>query len=316
MTKIFANLLYSLLYLLSLLPLKFLYKISDLISFFLFKVFRYRMNVVYTNLARSFPNMKYSELNKEVKKYYQYLGDMTVESIWCLSASPKQLKSLIKIQNPELMYKQLSRDSNMLFVVGHSGNWELLLIAISKASDYMRAKSSASKEINPFYTVYKSAKGKVVDLMVKKMRARRYNDLNLKGELICSKKVIRKIFKSRNTIGSYGFIADQSPSSSDKFVINFLNQPTYMIAGPEYLARKLNMGVTYMYMNRIKRGDYEVKYTEITENAANEEDGFVISQFSKLLEKDIISNPYNWLWSHKRWKREIIGEDLNRIKIN
>jgi len=257
--------------------------------------------------------MKYKELNKEVKKYYQYLSDMIVESIWCLSASPKRLKSIVEIKNPEFMHKQLSRDSNTIFVVGHSGNWEFLLVAIAAACDYMRENSSDYKEINPFYTAYKPAKSKLIDEMVKIMRARRYNDLSIRGELVSSKKVARKIFKSRTSVGSYGFIADQSPSSSDKFVVEFLNQPTHMIAGPEYLARKLKMGVTYMYMNRIKRGHYVVEYTEITDNAANENEGFVITQFAKLLEKDIKSNPYNWLWSHKRWKREITEEDLNKI---
>jgi KDO2-lipid IV(A) lauroyltransferase len=34
---------------------------------------------------------------------------------------------------------------------------------------------------------------------------------------------------------------------------------------------------------------------------------------TKLLEDEIIKNPSQWLWSHKRWKREI-PQDLSELK--
>lgn len=63
------------------------------------------------------------------------------------------------------------------------------------------------------------------------------------------------------------------------------------------------MPVVYLGMQRVKRGRYVLQFTPIIDQAGQTERGFVTREYAKLLEKDIFANKYNWLWSHKRWKR-------------
>ncbi|MFZ1369168.1 MAG: lipid A biosynthesis acyltransferase, partial [Ferruginibacter sp.] len=55
------HIIYGFLFLLSLLPLRVLYVLSDLVSFFLFRVFGYRRKVISVNLAIAFPEKTQAE---------------------------------------------------------------------------------------------------------------------------------------------------------------------------------------------------------------------------------------------------------------
>ncbi|NQW28665.1 MAG: hypothetical protein HQ474_12215 [Flammeovirgaceae bacterium] len=49
---------------------------------------------------------------------------------------------------------------------------------------------------------------------------------------------------------------------------------------------------------------YVVKMELISYDNKNASEYDILELFVRLLEKDIIDNPSNWLWSHKRWKHE------------
>jgi len=55
-------------------------------------------------------------------------------------------------------------------------------------------------------------------------------------------------------------------------------------------------------MLRTGRGKYEVSFKLITDDPRNTEDGFILEQYVRHVERFIQNNPDNWLWSHRRWK--------------
>src|SRR6185369_5194588 len=79
--------LYSLLYLVSLLPMRILYLISDGIYGLVYYVFGYRKKVVMDNLLRAFPEKTDAERIRIAKKFYHNLIDSFIEVIKLLSAS-------------------------------------------------------------------------------------------------------------------------------------------------------------------------------------------------------------------------------------
>ena len=68
MKKFFAGAVYCLLYVAGLLPLCVHYFFSGIFAFILRKIVRYRYPVIVTNIARSFPDMKYPEIKALAKK--------------------------------------------------------------------------------------------------------------------------------------------------------------------------------------------------------------------------------------------------------
>ncbi len=97
-------------------------------------------------------------------------------------------------------------------------------------------------------------------------------------------------------------VADQTPSNSDAFWMNFLNQDTPVLSGIEKMAKKLNCPVIYTTINRIRRGYYTMETEILVEEPKNLPENEVQMRFMQRLEQGIKREPYLWLWSHKRWK--------------
>ena len=102
---------------------------------------------------------------------------------------------------------------------------------------------------------------------------------------------------------AYIMASDQSPTNlKECHWIDFLNQDTPWLHGPEKYARKYNWPVIYVDIQKVKRGYYEIKLVLITDNPASLSDGEITRLYTQHLEKSILQEPAFWLWSHKRWK--------------
>ncbi len=74
-------------YLLSILPFRVLYFISNGVYFLLYRVLGYRRQVVFDNLKNSFPEKTDAEINAISKRYYKYLCDLFLETFKTLTIS-------------------------------------------------------------------------------------------------------------------------------------------------------------------------------------------------------------------------------------
>ena len=101
MKNLLYYLLYGFAYLISLLPFKVLYGLSDCIWFLMYRVVKYRRKVVWKNLKASFPEKDDIELSRIEYEFYQWLCDYIVETIKLLSISDKELLKHIEFQNVE-----------------------------------------------------------------------------------------------------------------------------------------------------------------------------------------------------------------------
>lgn len=301
MSKILFLLLSGPIYLVSLLPLSVHYFFSDIFTFFVGRVLGYRRSVVTVNISRSFPEFRYDKVDETVKKFYKHFAEVIAESIWMISASGRRIAKIVKIENPEILKNFYERGQSVLLCGGHIGNWELSsrLFSFEGARNlgYPRGKHKIA---------YKKQHSKLSDMISKWSRGNGRDII-----LIESNSMARAILKNKADMSCYYLLADQSPAPGSKFAANFMNQQTLMINGPEVISRSAGLPVVYFEMMRIKRGKYSVRFTSVTENAKETPEGFITEKFASLMEESIKSNPSNWLWTHKRWKR---GVDENNLK--
>ncbi|MFA6758425.1 MAG: lysophospholipid acyltransferase family protein [Bacteroidales bacterium] len=294
MRKILFLIAISPIYLISILPIGLLYFVSGIVVFFISRVLRYRRSVVTVNISRAFPSFRYRAIEETSKKFYKNFAEIIAENIKAVSLSKKTISKMGYIENPEILSKYYKKGCPVIVVGGHMGNWELLgKIEHFKNSDLM---GFTGHHIN---FIYKKQRSTVADDIIKWIRK-----ANSNVQLIESKSAARSIIKSREKSGCYFLFSDQSPKPGSRFSLSFLNQPTLMLNGPEVISRSIGCPVVFIEMVREKRGEYIVRFHDITENAAECEPGYVTQTFARLLEKAIQQQPDNWLWSHKRWKRE------------
>lgn len=303
MAKIVFYLLLAPLYIIFLLPRKILYSISDFSAFFMRRIIGYRLDVVNINIARSFPDFKYDGVEKIAKEFYRNFTDVFVELLWSISATKKQHTSITEVENPEVLKILHEQGKSVMIILGHQANWENVVVTNFSSSGYCSEN---------FRVVYKKMRNKSANLLIKWIR-----EHHMEGKLVESNEIAKYMFKHKDEQLCYFLVSDQSPLPGAKFVVDFLNQSTLMMNGPEQLSGKLNLPVVFMNNQRVARGKYRSKLTVITEDPSKMEKGEITERFVSLLEAGINSEPSDWLWSHRRWKRSMHDvKNLNKKMMN
>ncbi len=300
MAKLGYYLLLIPLYIFSLIPLKVLYLFSDFLAFFLRVVIRYRSEVVLINIARSFPDLNYKGVNKIARRFYRNFTDIFVELLWSVSASKKSFHSKVEVENPDALKSFFDQGKSVIAVLGHQANWECLSVLDTSPSGF---------SLEDYRIVYKKQRNKSSDTLIKWIRQR-----NNPGEFVESNEIARYMSKHKDEQLLYVLLADQSPLPGAKFAVNFLNQPTLMLNGPELLSRKYNLPVVYVNNTRVRRGRYRARITVVSEDPSTTASGEISKKFASLLEAGIQAHPSDWLWSHRRWKRSV--NELKNSKSN
>ncbi|NNF01700.1 MAG: lysophospholipid acyltransferase family protein, partial [Bacteroidia bacterium] len=109
---------------------------------------------------------------------------------------------------------------------------------------------------------------------------------------------------NRTELNATTFIADQTPSPKNAYWTTFLNQETPFFIGTGKIATMMKYPVVYVTIKKAKRGFYEIEVKDLVPDPSVHTAEEMIDQFKTELEKDIRSQPANWLWSHRRWKHK------------
>lgn len=282
----------------SYLPMPVLYLFTDFFYLLLLTVVPYRRTVVRANINNSFPDKTAKEKKRIERQFYRYLTDLLAESTKNLTISKHKLRKRFTVKNPELMQKFFKNKENVLLVSGHYNNWEFFLTAQDLLFEH-KAVGVGKPLSSAFWD--------------KKINARRERF----GMQVIHRKNFDERFEkliSDPTPFATLLLVDQSTADSLKsFWTTFLNQETAVIYGPEMLAVKHNFPVVFFHTEKVSRGHYSIYLQLVTKTPRKTEWGEITKTHVKMMENVIEENPSRWLWSHKRWKREI-PEDLVSLK--
>jgi KDO2-lipid IV(A) lauroyltransferase len=266
-------------------PFRMMYVFSDVMFFVIYHVIGYRRNVVLVNLCSSFPEKNKDEIHLLTKKFYHHLCDISLEGIKGFTLNEKELIRRHHILNPELADYYFDKGVSTIAVPGHYNNWEWGSLSPGLQIKY------------PIVGIYKSMSNTRVDAFARKHRA------IFKTRLASLKETASTFNELSGMPHVYLMASDQSPTNlKDCYWIDFLNHDTPWLHGPEKYARKYNLPVIYVDIQKVKRGFYELKLVLLTEDPATLPNGEITRLYTQHLEKSILHEPAYWLWSHKRWK--------------
>ena len=86
------------LYLLSMLPLRVLYLLSDILYPVTYYLIAYRRKIVFENLRNSFPDKNENEIRELARKFYRHFNDIIMEILKMTTISQKTLKKRLKFR--------------------------------------------------------------------------------------------------------------------------------------------------------------------------------------------------------------------------
>ncbi len=294
-----ARLVGGLLSLIGRLPLNFLYKLGDFSAWGMNKLLRYRKDVVYVNLSRSFPNVDYWQIKEWADGFYRHLGELIAETVWFAGCKgrPERLRkqNLYRYVNVDQLLDMRDK-RGVICMRSHMGNWEVAGGIFEFSRDGGMHERMTQEEL---FVAYKPMNNPVADQVFYDNRGAVLHDY--KG-MIKTSELLRHVIKHKDIRPVYMVIADQFPYMACHHVGSFLNQDTQGMIGAFNLAHKLGFAVMTTRESRDGRGHYVSTYEVISEDASKDNPEELMKTYFKMLEEDIHKDPSNWLWSHKRWK--------------
>lgn len=280
---------YPFIYLLAIAPFSVLYAFSDFF-YHVLKLTGYRRKVVLKNLRNSFPEKTEAEIEVIAVSYYRYLCDLILETLKTLRMTAEETQERVTFHKTEWLEKLYQERKSIIIVMGHYGNWEWAGPSFTLNTKFQ------------LVVIYRPLSNPYFEKMMVGMRTR------FGTKITPVNQTLRDMVANRKDITATAFIADQTATPKNAYWTTFLNQETAVFTGPEKLAKKFNYPVVYMKVERPKRGYYEVTPELLFENPASTADDEIAEVFTKRVERDIITNPSIWLWSHRRWKHKRIKE--------
>lgn len=290
MTQIIYHIVYAILYLHALLPMRVLYILADILYVPLYYVIRYRLKVVRNNLKNSFPDKSKKELREIEKEFYHHFCDYFVETIKLLHISESEIRDRISFSNMDIVKDVMKDNKSCIMFLGHYGNWEWVPSITLEFTDGTLLGQ-----------IYRPLKNKAFDELFLKIRSR-FGSVS-----IAKNNTLRSIleFKKENKKVLIGFMSDQTPSLANiHYWTNFLNQDTPVYTGVERIAKKTGFSVTYLDVIKTGRGRYTCDVKLITADPKNEPEFAITEKYIREMEKTILRHPSYWLWTHKRWKHK------------
>jgi KDO2-lipid IV(A) lauroyltransferase len=262
-----------------------LYKLSDFAAFVLFRVVGYRSETINRNLSRSFPEKSEKEIAAIRARFYVHFTDLIVETIKLASCSAAEVQSRMAMSEESKRILQ-SIPKGAVVVLGHRGNWELANLFIS------------SLQIVEPIVVYKPLANKKFEGWFKSVRTR------FGSTMTPMKKIYEELEKPRDKPYAVYLVNDQSPNPKRAYWTTFLNQETGVFRGVEIISRKYDIPVIFSDIRRVegKRGYYDIAFSPFTNDPNSFPQNAILESQMRDMERNIFGQPFNWLWTHRRWK--------------
>ncbi len=275
------------------LPFGVLYLLSDIIYFFVYDVFHYRVTIVHKNLSQAFPDTNQEDIHLLECKFYRHLCDTIVEIVKLLHLSDKEMHRRFIITGLELVEKAALGGRPVFLLIGHMGNWE-----------WMQECANRLEVPSVFFGIYHPLHSGIFDRIMNTIRLTRCPRV----KLVPMRKVARTIIRMREEYGTFAgtFNTDQRPYHYDlKHWMTFLNQDTPYIVGAEEIGRRINAKLLTVRITKPRRGYYRVDLLDIQppEESIPSKDNYpYMETYMHLLEQNIRMQPELYLWTHNRWR--------------
>lgn len=291
MKEFLYNIIYGIFYLVSKLPYRALYVISDIANLVLYHIVRYRRDIVRRNITSAFPEKSLEECISIERGFYKWFCDYFVETVKLMSVSRQELLSRIEFRGIDKIEECFDRGQTCAGILGHYGNWELL----SATSLVIKKHPEAVIGL-----IYHPLRSQLFDRLFINMRQ------SMGGVCVPKKDILRYLvsFRSQNLMNLFGYIADQAPRYRNIHLwLPFLNHDTPVFTGAERIMRKMNNAVFYIDVERPERGKYIYTFKLMTDKPGEMPEFEITKKFFVMLEQTIRREPRFYLWSHNRWKR-------------
>ena len=218
-----------------------------------------------------------SEKKRIISSMWKNYGKTFIEYIF-LDFFRKN-KSQIQIQGKEILKEKKPR----IFISGHFANFELMSMEITKQDIKL---ATIYRPLNNFFL------NPFMEFLRKKYVCKNQIKKGING--------VRDTIEYINRDYSIALMIDQRVSEGDK--IKFFGKDALTTTLPAQLAFKYKLPLVPVFIERDEKDKFTLKFHEEIKANDFKDKIELTKKLNDVLEKMIISNPAQWIWSHNRWK--------------
>jgi len=241
-------------------------------------------------LARAMPELDARAVRRTVRACFANLGRCAAE-VALVDRIRRRFAEHVDFGDADrrVLDEALARGRGVIIVAGHVGNWELMGFYLAWCGYPVRtlARSLADPRLNAFVRDYRESRG--VSTI-------------LRGEEGASRAMLRA-FREGAVLG---FFLDQDTDVPGVFV-PFFGRPAWTPSGAAVLALRCGAAVVVATFSRAPRGRHRLRVEPYEVAATGDMEADVrriTADLTACLECAIRRRPAEWVWMHRRWKRQ------------
>ncbi len=262
-------------------------KISQFIFSFIFKnigpLFRSK-KISYYNLSLALPNLDKSKRNQIINNMWANYGKIFSEYMFMNEFRQNlRFSKKIIIENKEELEKIKSQKKPVIFISGHFNNFELMAMHLEKSNIDLAA-------------IYRPLNNKFLNPIMERIRKRYICKKQIKKGISGTKELLKEFKKGT----SIALMIDQRVSEGIKS--NFFGKEALTTTIPAQFVKKFGTAVVPIYIERLIDNTFKLKIHKSIEFSNDETVDDITKRLNNILEKMIMTNPDQWIWTHNRWK--------------
>ncbi len=259
-------------------------KISRIIFSFIFKnigpIFKSK-KITKKNLQIFSNQISEKETNMIMIEMWSNYGKIFVEYMFLKKF--RNYNSHIVIKGQKILEDIKNSNEPVIFISGHFANFELMSMELTKQNIKLA-------------TIYRPLNNFFLNPLMEYLRKKFICKEQIKKGRTGVKDALEYIKKKH----SIALMIDQRVSEGEK--IKFFNVGAYTTTMPAQLALKFKLKIVPIFIERKIDNSFEMKLFEPIEPTQFKDKYEISKRLNEVLEKMLIKNPNQWIWTHNRWK--------------
>ena len=236
-----------------------------------------------SNIKKALPDLDEENIQLIIKKMWANYGRILSEYMFIKNFRNSKLEKFFVVEGQEILDEINNSKEQVIFVSGHFNNFELMAMQLEKSGIDLAA-------------IYRPLNNIFLNVIMEKIRKKHI----CKNQIKKGRSGTRELLEFFNKKYSIALMIDQRVSEGIKS--NFFGHLASTTTIPAQIIKKFKCRVVPIYIERID--DIHFKMT-VNKPISYSEDSTIeniTESLNKLLEKMILLNPSQWIWTHDRWK--------------
>ena len=210
-------------------------------------------------------------------------GRILSEYVFLKEFRKNNLSNFLEIKGLEYLDEIKRNNEQVIFISGHFNNFELMAMEIEKAG------------IN-LCTIYRPLNNPFLNIVMEKIRKSYICKYQIKKGKSGTRDLVDLVKKNF----SVALMIDQRVREGEE--IQFFNNLAKTTTIPAQLVRKYGCRIVPVYIERVKKQNFKIFFQNPLQFDNHSTVKEISLELNRILEKMILKNPDQWIWTHDRWK--------------